>query len=49
MGSAGLRMREMPGLLEKPEGFSAVKASFQSIREIFRDKKLNLSTGERVV
>lgn len=34
--------------LEKLSGFSAGKASFQSTRKVFRDKKLDLSTGERL-
>lgn len=39
-------MGETTGLLEKPFGFSVGKASYQSTREVFRDKKLKLSTGE---
>jgi len=39
----------MTCLLEKLSGFSTGNASFQSTRKIFRDKKLNLSTGERLV
>lgn len=41
-------MGEMTGLLERPFGFSIGKASYQSTREVFGDKKLKRNTGERL-